>query len=146
MLSGIITVYLFFLENDLNKFNINQRMRSENFEDFDDFLEKLRSSGKLIIVEGAKDKNALKSLGITNTFMMNGKPLFKIVEEVAEITKECVILTDFDSEGKKLYGRLNSGLQRLGVKVDHRFREFLIRKTRLSHVEGILSYKEHQNQ
>lgn len=121
-------------------------MRSENFEDFDDFLEKLRSSGKLIIVEGAKDKNALKSLGITNTFMMNGKPLFKIVEEVAEITKECVILTDFDSEGKKLYGRLNSGLQRLGVKVDHRFREFLIRKTRLSHVEGILSYKEHQNQ
>lgn len=117
-----------------------------NFEDFDDFLEKFMASDKLIIVEGSKDKSALESLGITHIFTLNGKPIFQVIEEVADLAKECIILTDFDNEGKKLYGKLNSGLQRLGVKVDHNFREFLIKKTKLSHIEGILAYRNHQNQ
>ena len=112
----------------------------KNKEELKEFLLELRNSNKLIIVEGPKDKKALASLGITYVDLLNKKAIFEVIEDVAKITKEVIILTDFDKKGKELYGKLNSGLQKYGIKVDHYFREFLQRNTRLSHIEGINSY------
>ena len=72
------------------------------------------------------------------------KPIYKIIEEVSEKTKEAVILTDLDKEGKKLFGKLNSGLSHHGVRVDNKFREFLFKKTKLRQIEGIISYLRKQ--
>ncbi len=105
-------------------------------------IEKLKSSDKLIIVEGNKDKKALEKLGITNIATLSKKPLFHITEHIAEDNKEVIILTDLDREGKKLYGRLYSDLQRFGVRIDNSFREFLIKKTKLRQIEGIIKYIE----
>jgi len=71
---------------------------------------------------------------------LDRKAIFSVIEDIAKITSEVIILTDFDAEGKKLYGKLNSGLQKHGVKVDKYFREWLQRNTKLSHVEGLGSY------
>lgn len=105
-----------------------------------EWLEKLESSKKLIIVEGEKDKHALTKLGIKNVVAISRKPLFKFVEEIESKHKEVVILTDLDKEGKKLYGILKQNFQKNGVKVDKKFREVLFKETRLSQIEGIFKY------
>jgi len=107
-----------------------------------EFIEKIKD--KTTIVEGKKDKSALEKLGFTDIVTLSRKPIYKLIEEVAEKTKEAVILTDLDKEGKKLFGKLNSGLQDHGVKVDNRFRQFLFKETKLRQMEGILGYLEKQ--
>jgi len=103
-------------------------------------IEKLKNSGCIIIVEGKKDKSALEKFGIENILTLSRKPLFSIIEDVVKKNKEVVILTDLDRKGKQLYGRLNSGLQKFGVKVNNTFREFLFRETKLRQIEGIVTY------
>ncbi len=100
----------------------------------------LNDSKKLIVVEGIKDRRALQDLGIKNEILVLNKPLDAVAEEAARIEKEVVLLTDFDSKGKELYGKLKRDLVKLGVKVDAYFREWLQKNTKLSHVEGIDSY------
>jgi len=92
---------------------------------------------KLIIVEGKNDKLALEKLNIKNIITLSKKPLFKIIEETANQDKEVAILTDLDKKGKELYGKLNSGLQRFGVRVDNKFRNFLFKKTKIRQIEGL---------
>lgn len=109
-------------------------------EDFEEFVEKLRNDSeyKIVLVEGIKDKNSLARLGVKNIITLN-KPLYKIVEEITESKKDCIILTDLDKAGKEIYSRISSKLKEFGVKVDNSFREFLF-KTRLRQVEGITKY------
>ncbi len=106
-------------------------------EEFNNHLKKLQQSDALIIVEGKKDKAALSALGIERTFSLDKWPLYKVIEHVAKTTKDCIILTDLDAEGKKLYGVLNSGLQERGVRVDNHFRNFLFKHTSLRQIEGM---------
>jgi 5S rRNA maturation endonuclease (ribonuclease M5) len=103
-------------------------------------IEKLKNSDNIIIVEGIKDKRALDELGLKNIVTLSRKPLFSIIEDLASKNKTITILTDFDKKGKELFGKINSGLQRLGAKIDNSFREFLQKNTKLSHIEGLVSY------
>ena len=103
-------------------------------------IQKIKASKKLIIVEGKKDAAALKKLGITNTIQLSKKPLFYIIEHIANSHKECIILTDLDKEGKRLYSKMNSGLQKFGVRIDNELREFLFKNTKLRQIEGIGTY------
>ncbi len=108
----------------------------------DDFLRILRERNKAIIVEGKKDKAALEQLGIKNIITLSKKPVYEIIENAAKKHKDVIILTDLDKEGKKLFGKLNSGLQRLGVRVDKGPREFIFKNTKLRQIEGITKYLE----
>lgn len=112
-----------------------------NAPDVLDQLEVLKQQNLLIIVEGQKDKAALNSLGITNIQTLN-QPLFAIVERVAARTKECVILTDLDEEGRKLYAQLSKDLQRHGVKINNTFRHFLFKETQLRQIEGVYKFTQ----
>src|SRR3990167_11343619 len=103
-----------------NSFNIAMLQKTEEFQDL---IDKIITSDILVIVEGKKDKIALEKLGINNIVELSKKPIFQIVEEIADSNDECIILTDLDKEGKQLYSKLNSNLQKHGVKVNNRFRE-----------------------
>ncbi|MBI2136818.1 toprim domain-containing protein [Candidatus Woesearchaeota archaeon] len=115
-----------------------------------EFIDKIIDNNTLIIVEGIKDKKALEDLGINNIIILNRRPLYAVVEKVAAVYGKAkkltgerpsvIILTDLDAEGKKLYGKLNSGLQNFGVRIDNRFREFLFRHTKLRQIEGMKNY------
>jgi len=108
--------------------------------DINQWIEKLNASGKPIVVEGFKDKKSLENIGISNTIVvLNKQPIYKIIEFLSGRYSDCIILTDFDKEGKRLYGRLNSELCQKGVRIDKEFREFL-QKTTLDQVEGIDSF------
>jgi 5S rRNA maturation endonuclease (ribonuclease M5) len=115
-------------------------------EELLEWLENLKASNTLIIVEGKKDRAALTNLGLTNIIMLEG-PLYQNVEKIAELMaqlasrlRKAVILTDLDPEGKKLYSRLKKDLGEHGVEIDDRFREFLFRKTKLRQIEGMDTY------
>lgn len=115
---------------------------NKHSEELSSFIEKLKESNKLIIVEGEKDKKALENLGIKKIITLNNEPLFKIAENISKEHKDVIILTDLDKKGKQLYGKLNSSLQRLGLRVDNNFRNFLLKKTKLRQIEGFTSYIE----
>lgn len=104
----------------MNKFSCEEALK---------YIEKLK--GKLIIVEGPRDSNALKSLGLKNTISLNGKPLHEVALYVSKsyvsrddrnYSKEVVILTDFDSEGKKIAAKLDYLLRKHKVMVNSKLR------------------------
>ncbi|MDO8555651.1 MAG: toprim domain-containing protein [Nanoarchaeota archaeon] len=105
---------------------------------FAEWLDALRLSEKVVLVEGKNDARALIALGITNVVVLKGKPLFEVVDSLDG--DDFVILTDLDAAGKSLYKEVKDLLVRRGKRVDTVFREFLFRETKLSHIEGIVSY------
>lgn len=114
--------------------------------EFSKHIDKIKQSNTLIIVEGKKDKKALQSFDIKNIIELNKKPLFEIIEKISNDNKNCIILTDLDRQGKQLYGKLNSGLQQFGVKIDNSFRNFLFKKTHLRQIEGMETYLENNSE
>ncbi len=100
-------------------------------------IEKIKQSNNLILVEGKKDKRALENLGIENNILTINQPLYKIVEKIAEKSSRCILLTDLDSEGKRLYSKLRRDLQKYGVKINNEFRNFLFKETKLRQIEGL---------
>ncbi len=108
--------------------------------EFSEHINKIKQSNQLIIVEGKKDRKALQNFGIKNIIELNKKPLFEIIEYISDNNEKCIILTDLDRQGKELYGKLNSGLQQRGVKIDNNFRNFLFKNTKLRQIEGLETY------
>lgn len=114
-------------------------------QNIQEWIFKLKEFKGIIIVEGPKDKKTLISLlGEKNIFVLSKKPLYAIVESIAAKTKDVVILTDLDEKGKELYGCLRSNLQKHGVRVNRTFREYLFKKTKISHIEGLETYINHR--
>lgn len=111
------------------------------YEELQQLLCALKEKNIPVIVEGVKDKRALSFFGVSNVFVLGG-PLFEMVELIAGKCKECAILTDLDSEGKKLYSMLAEDLQHRGVRIDNSFRNFLFKETQLRQVEGLRHYLE----
>jgi 5S rRNA maturation endonuclease (ribonuclease M5) len=115
-------------------------------EEIEEIIEKIKEEIEeqkiIIIVEGKKDKAALEQFGITQIIILNGKDIWNRLEAVAQEHrgKEVLILSDFDNEGKKLYGKISKDLERLGMKINKRYREFFQKRTKLSHIEGIATY------
>ena len=104
-----------------------------------DWISELKSSDKLIIVEGKKDFSALTNLGINNIKCISG-PLYQFIESIT--VKNVIILTDLDSEGKKLYSVLKHNLQKRNVKIDNKFREFLFANSKITHIESLKNYNQ----
>ena len=103
-------------------------------EEWTAWLDRLRAT-ELILVEGVKDVRSLADLGITATPLRG--PLHEVIDRAS--AKNCVLLTDLDTEGKRLHGMLKEQLTRNGVIVDDNAREFLFR-TPVRHIEGLATY------
>jgi 5S rRNA maturation endonuclease (ribonuclease M5) len=88
----------------------------------------------LCIVEGKKDVEALRSLGIHEVVELSTDSLFILEKAQSQVI---AILTDFDREGRKLYRKILRESSHVGVKVDPSLREFFISRTPLSVIEGI---------
>jgi 5S rRNA maturation endonuclease (ribonuclease M5) len=105
-------------------------------------IDKAIAKDLLIIVEGIKDKSALEALGFLpeNIFIINVKgSINEFIEKIAEKRKETIILTDFDSTGKKLYHQIKKELVKQGVRVNDSLR-LAVMKQRISHIEGLATF------
>ena len=118
---------------------------NHKIEEFNLLIEKMKNSNILVIIEGRRDRAALEKLGIMNLMELSKEPLFQMVEEISSSNDECIILTDLDKKGRELYGKLSSDLQKNGVKINNKLREFLFRNTKLRQIEGITSYLDRKS-
>ena len=89
------------------------------------------------ICEGKRDAAALKRLGFTRIIVLNA-PLYAIVERFDK-KQRVQVLTDLDSEGRKLYSKLSSDLKQRGVYVDNELREALFR-TQVRQIESLATH------
>ncbi len=91
----------------------NLRRIREILEDISEF-----DDDSVIIVEGRKDRNALRELGISgNIFVLNtGRSIVENSEELMKRYTHACILTDWDRKGGELARALRNQLSSLGME------------------------------
>ncbi len=92
-------------------------VRLERLERIIEQLSNESEKGNPIIVEGSKDKNALRAIGITGSILClqssRLNPL-EFVEELGDL-QHAIVLTDFDRQGVSLAHRLSRTLNSRGT-------------------------------
>ena len=103
--------------------------------------------GTPILVEGKKDIETLRSLGVDGKIITakGGKRLLDVVSEVEESgVREIILLADFDRRGRELTSRLKKHLEAAKIAANMSFwRELsaLVGKD-VKDVEGLAAYLE----
>ncbi len=118
----------------------------ERLEQLEKVLQKLEdlSEEMPIIVEGVRDRNALRRLGITkNVLTFNrGVSIFSFCEEISRRFKKAVVLTDWDRRGGQLARMLKDGLEANGVKVNDtvRMQIVILSKKEVKDIESLPTF------
>ena len=79
----------------------------------------------LVLVEGHRDVEAIKKIGISTPVEVNshiGKSEHDIATDLSQITRDILVLTDFDDKGITKAKRLSQLLEAEGVLVHHELR------------------------
>ncbi|MGB9854295.1 MAG: toprim domain-containing protein [Candidatus Bathyarchaeales archaeon] len=102
--------------------------------------------GTPIIVEGKKDAEALKALGIDGQIMQaktGGKTLIDLISivENSEV-REVILLLDFDRRGRELTRRLKQRLEKTGTRPNIDFWSQLLQLVwrEVKDIEGLATY------
>ena len=83
-------------------------------------VERLKREEKaLILVEGRRDGESLKNIGIHSEIIcISQKNMYDLTLDLSKKDKKIIILTDFDSEGTKLFRNYRKELESLGANID----------------------------
>ncbi|MBS7648382.1 toprim domain-containing protein [Candidatus Bathyarchaeota archaeon] len=106
------------------------------------------SMGALLVVEGEKDIESLKALGVESDMLAIkscGKNLQDMVDKITSMgDKEVILLMDFDRHGKELTERLSKVLEELKVKLNLNFWRQLsqLLNSDVKDIEGLAAYVE----
>ncbi|HJW65986.1 MAG TPA: toprim domain-containing protein [Candidatus Bathyarchaeia archaeon] len=106
------------------------------------------AKGTLILVEGKKDVEALRTLGIEGsmqTVKTGGRSFVDVVSELEESkAPKVILLLDFDRRGKEGTRRLKQNLERAKIKTEIEFWRALSRLAGrdVQCVEGLVAYME----
>ncbi|MEM1581749.1 MAG: toprim domain-containing protein [Candidatus Bathyarchaeia archaeon] len=106
------------------------------------------SMGALLVVEGEKDIESLKALGVESDMLAIkscGKNLQDMVDKITSMgDKEVILLMDFDRHGKELTERLSKVLEELKVKLNLNFWRQLsqLLNSDIKDIEGLAAYVE----
>ncbi|MEM3579086.1 MAG: toprim domain-containing protein [Candidatus Bathyarchaeia archaeon] len=121
----------------------------EKTEQIQQILEQLAEeskSGKPILVEGRKDAEALKTLGISGKMFFAKKGLKTLLDVVSEIEKaginEVILMLDFDKEGRQLTDQLKTHIEKAGIKANIHYwlRLSSLTGREVKDVEGLATY------
>jgi len=88
-------------------------------------LSEIEQNVDLVLVEGQRDVEALRSLGYAGdvaTCSRFGVNYAELAEMIAGKNGRVLVLTDFDQEGNELNARFSELLERMGVVVEKGFR------------------------
>ncbi len=125
--------------------------RPEPIEPFDAFvelwarlLEEADSGRTVLVVEGERDRTAVRRLGWTGPVVMvhRGRPISAMATDLAASASKAIVLTDWDVEGGHLAHRLRDFLGAEPLRLDLEYRRRLARILRgeLTHVEGLFGW------
>jgi 5S rRNA maturation endonuclease (ribonuclease M5) len=123
-----------------------------SFIKLSNIIEELKICGEQgipFLIEGQKDEEALKELGVNGSFIKvsgSGLKLFEIAEIATQLSSRVIILTDFDRKGNQLAKRLSEDIQSLGSHPDLRFRRTIMGITRrfIKDIESLPRHLEQQ--
>ena len=83
------------------------------------------AKGKPVVVEGKKDVDALRTLGVAGTVLTvktGGKSFLDAVFDIEKLgVSEVILLLDFDRRGKEGTKRLKQSLERVKIKPNVKF-------------------------
>jgi 5S rRNA maturation endonuclease (ribonuclease M5) len=122
------------------------REREEKIEQILESLAQESARGTPIIVEGKKDKETLRALGIAGeivTAKTGGKSRLDLISEIEKSgSREVILLLDFDKRGREWTAILRQNLEKARIKTDATFRRDLLRFAgrELKDIEGLVAY------
>lgn len=100
-------------------FFLDDSERLGKLEELIDELQVHSENGAVIIVEGHRDRDALRELGITGEIRLGTKKgLLEFCEELAREYQSAIVLTDWDENGQKLAALMEVYLRDAGVSVN----------------------------
>ena len=99
----------------------------------------------LVVVEGKRDKEALRSLGFTGKILMLcHRGGMKNLIENAEFYRKMILLLDLDREGKALTGKAAKLLWgRTTIDLSYRKKLGAIAEGRIRHIEELSKFKDY---
>ena len=118
----------------------------ERLESIDAIILELRTrsdSGAIIVVEGKRDVDSLRSLGINGDIRLAcQKPLLEFTEQLSKSGKEIVLLTDWDKRGGITARKIINHLLTYGImpNTDFRSRIGSLVKKRIKDIESLNKY------
>ena len=124
------------------------RERQEKIQQTLERLAEESAKGTPIIVEGKKDVETLRSLGIQGqlvTAKTGGKSRLDLISEIEKIGgREVILLFDFDRRGREWTAILRQNLEKAGIKANVSFRRELLRFAgrELKDIEGLAAYMQ----
>jgi 5S rRNA maturation endonuclease (ribonuclease M5) len=100
--------------------------------------------GAIVVVEGKKDMQALKALGLTGRCFGLSQAGFAEFLKVAEKHKKVILLLDYDAKGRRMFARALKMLQVKGITADSHFRNEVRRVTKgeVRHIEEVDAFAE----
>jgi 5S rRNA maturation endonuclease (ribonuclease M5) len=106
-------------------------------------LQALSDTGAIIIVEGRRDVESLRSLGIRGDIKLSSQqPLLDFTEQLSRSGKDIVLLTDWDRKGGMVARKIIDYLQAYGIipNTDIRGRISFLVKKRIKDIESLSKY------
>ncbi|HQE86869.1 MAG TPA: topoisomerase [Methanothrix sp.] len=103
------------------------------------------SEGAAVIVEGRRDEQALRSLGLPGPVIMASRtPALDLAEDAARRYRHIILLTDWDSKGEEMCRMIDLHLRSLGCRPDAEIRSRLKKlvKKDIKDVESLSRYTE----
>ncbi|MCX9012304.1 MAG: hypothetical protein OIN66_14430 [Candidatus Methanoperedens sp.] len=117
--------------------------RLENLEEVILDLRGLADAGAIIVVEGRRDVESLRSLGINGEMRLaSQQPLLEFTEQLSRSGKKIVVLTDWDKKGGIMARKIIDQLLFYGImpNTDIRSRIGILVRKRIKDIESLYNY------
>ncbi len=103
---------------------MNTREVREEIEELNRIFASISEDGNPVVVEGKKDAEALRALGVEVEILVfnRGESVTVFCERVAAEYRRVVILTDWDRTGRHLAHLLVDGFRSVGVECNMEYR------------------------
>ena len=93
---------------------------------FDELI-KASEGGAIIVVEGPSDRQSLRELGIKGEILLSStQPDVDLIDSLADSSR-VIILSDWDTEGKKIEKRLDKLFRSRGIVANTEYRKRIFR-------------------
>ncbi len=127
----------------MNIRKIEEMERLESLEEIILELQTLAGAGAIIVVEGRRDVDSLRSLGVKGDIRLSSRqPLLDFTEQLSRTGKDIVLLTDWDRKGGMVARRIMDYLRDYGISpnTDIRSRIGVLVKKRIKDIESLNNY------
>lgn len=127
----------------MNTATLEDMERLEKLEELILELQTLADRGAIIVVEGRKDADSLRFLGIKGEIKLaSQQPLLEFTELLSKSGKEIVLLTDWDKKGGIVARKIIKHLLAYGIMPNTDIRSKIRRlvKKRIKDIESLNNY------